>query len=100
MNALKEAFGDDAVRYRSKGNPRLRKRQLLVNGIISNGLALVNKKKCPILNKDLAKVMQKEDFTKDDKNKDLTHSCDTFDYYIDFEYTLHERTRFNKSKAR
>jgi len=98
--ALKDAFGDDAVRYRSAGNPRMRKKQLLINGLLSNGLVLVNPKKCPTLNKDLNKVLQKEDFTKDDKNKDLTHSSDGFDYYCDFEYKINDRETFNASKAR
>lgn len=100
VNALKLAFGEDSVRYRSAGNPRLRKRQLLVNGILANGLILVNPKKCPKLNKDLKNVRQKEDFTKDDKNKDLTHASDTLDYYTDFEYEIKERTSFTTSKAR
>ncbi len=100
VNALREAFGKDAVRYKASGNPRMRKKQLLINGILSNGLILVNKKKCPTLNKDLSKVMQKDDFTKDGKNADLTHASDGFDYYCDFEYTIHERDRFNSSKAR
>jgi hypothetical protein len=98
--ALREAFGHDAVRFRASGNPRLRKRQLLVNGVLANGSVLINPKKCPTLLKDLNKVMQKEDFTKDDKNKDLTHASDTLDYYCDFEYSIHERKYFNKSKVR
>lgn len=98
--ALRNAFGDDAVRYRSSGNPRMRKKQLLINGILANGLVLVNPKKCPTLNKDLNKVLQKEDFTKDDKNKDLTHSSDGFDYYCDFEYKINDRQTFHSSKAR
>lgn len=100
VNALRDAFGYEAVRYKASGNPRLRKRQLLVNGLLANGLILINPEKCPTLLKDLNKVLQKEDFTKDDKNKDLTHASDTLDYYCDFEYALHDKEAFSSSKAR
>lgn len=88
------------VRYRSKGNVRLKKRQLLVNGLLSHGQILVNKEKCPILWKDMTKVLQKEDFTKDKTNPDLTHASDGLDYLIDFEFEIMDRQRFHHGKAR
>lgn len=88
------------VRYRAKGNMRLRKRQILVNGLLHNRLLLINRAKCPTLFKDLLKVMQKEDFTKDKTNPDLTHASDSLDYFVDFEYEITPRQRFNIGKAR
>lgn len=88
------------VRYRAKGNVRLKKRQLLVNGLLSHGQILVNKERCPVLWKDMNKVLQKEDFTKDKTNPDLTHASDGLDYLIDFEFEIKERQRFNIGKSR
>ena len=99
VNVLKQAFGEDAVRYRSTGNIRMRKRQLLINGLLHHSQILINKQKCPTLYKDLMKVQQKEDFTKDKKNADLTHASDTMDYFIDQEYEFKDRNRFIEYRA-
>lgn len=94
---LREYFPE--VRYRSSGNDRLKKRQIVVNGLLSHGYIKINKEKCPILWRDLKKVKQNEDFTKDDTNKDLTHASDTLDYLIMREYNLKDRKSFNSYRA-
>ena len=50
---LKQIFGEDAVRYKSAGNMRLRKRQILINGLFSHNRILINKEKCPTLTRDV-----------------------------------------------
>lgn len=99
VNVLRQAFGDDCVRYRATGNIRMRKRQLLINGLLHHSQILINKEKCPTLYKDLMKVQQKEDFSKDKKNADLTHASDTMDYFIDQEYEFKDRQRFTNYRA-
>ena len=99
VNVLRQAFGDDCVRYRASGNIRMRKRQLLINGLLHHAQILINKEKCPTLYKDIMKVQQKEDFSKDKKNADLTHASDTLDYFIDQEYEFQDRQRFTNYRA-
>lgn len=68
-------------------NPRIRKRQLLVNGLLSNKRILINPLKCPILIKDLRKVEQnKATFEKVKTNPELTHASDALDYIVDYEF--------------
>jgi hypothetical protein len=99
VKVLKAAFGEDQVRYRATGNVRFRKRQLLVNGLLHHKQILINPDKCPILKRDLAKVQQKEDFSKDKKNAKLTHTSDTLDYFCDFEYEQNQQ-RFHQYRAK
>lgn len=76
------------VRYRS-ANPRLRKRQLLVNGLLHNGRILIHPEKCKTLKRDLAKVEQhKATFDKVKTNPDMTHASDCLDYLCDFEFNF------------
>lgn len=97
---LRQAFGTELVRYRKRGNVPLRKRQVLVNGLLANEKILINPKKCPTLIKDLRKVRQKnDDFIKEKTNPDLTHQSDTLDYYCDFEYELQTRQKFHSGRA-
>jgi len=97
VKVLEETFG--TVRYRSSGNERLKKRQVLVNGLFNHGYLFINKDKCPVLWKDMKKVVQKKDFTKDGTNVDLTHASDTLDYLITHEYNLQGKDNFNSYKA-
>lgn len=97
---LRQVFGHEHVRYRKTGNVPLRKRQVLVNGLLSKLKILLNPEKCPTLKKDLKKVRQKaDDFIKDKANPDLTHASDTLDYYCDFEYEIQDRQKFHATKA-
>lgn len=97
LKVIKSVFKN--TRYRAGGNPRLKKRQILVNGCLSHGYIKINKEECPVLWRDMTKVRQKDDFTKDGTNKDLTHASDTLDYYVDQEYNLRDRKSFNEYKA-
>ena len=76
------------VRHR-RANPRLRERQLLVNGLMSKGCIVVDPK-CKGVIKDFEKVQQnKVDYSKiKDKDDKLTHFSDGIDYLIDWEYSL------------
>lgn len=88
-----ESFGFK-VRF-SRSNPRLRDRQLLVNGLLDHGSIIINPE-CKILIRDLEKVQQnKSDFTKvKDSDDRLTHMSDGMDYLLDWEYqTTIRRTR-------
>jgi len=87
------------VRYKASGNERLKKRQILINGLFYNKYLFINKEKCPTLWKDVTRVKQKEDFTKDDKGGALGHACDTMDYYCTHEYNLKSKESFNDYKA-
>jgi len=80
-----------------RANIRMRKRQLLVNGMLSHGLIRISPE-CKLTIKDLEKVQQnRTDFTKiKDKDNKLTHLSDTIDYVMDYEYSLvteKQRTR-------
>ena len=87
------------VRYKKSGNDRLKKRQVLVNGLCSHGYLFINKDKCPVLWRDMKKVRQKKDFTKDGTNADLTHASDTLDYFVMQEYNLKSKESFNSYRA-
>lgn len=100
VNVLRSYFGHETVRYKSTGNVRLKKRQILVNGLLSKQQILINYEKCPTLKKDMMRVTQKEDYTKDKKNADLTHASDGLDYYCDFEYEIMNKQRFSEYRAR
>ena len=97
VKVLREYF--DNVRYKSSGNDRLKHRQVLVNGLFNHGYLFINKDNCPILWKDMRKVRQKDDFTKDGTAKDLTHASDTLDYFVMQEYNLKDRKQFNSYRA-
>lgn len=74
------------VRYKSV-NPRMRKRQIMVNGLLSKRNILINPKTCPILKRDLLRVEQdKVTFEKMKDKPELTHASDTLDYLCDFEF--------------
>ncbi len=77
-----------AVRFKSS-NVRLRKRQLLLNGLFDKGHIKIHPS-CKLLIKDFEKVQQnKKDFAKvKDKDDKLTHLSDGADYVIDYEYKL------------
>lgn len=72
-----------------KANPRIRKRQLLVNGLLSKKRILINPMNCKTLIKDLKKVEQHQTtFEKVKTNPDLTHASDALDYIVDFEFAF------------
>lgn len=76
------------VRYRS-ANPRLRKRQLLMNGLLHNGRILIHPTNCKTLKRDLSKVEQHQaTFEKVKTNPDMTHASDCLDYLCDFEFAF------------
>ena len=75
------------VRFKSQ-NPRLRQRQLLVNGMMYHGRIKANPK-CTELLKDWKKTTQLPDYTKDSKtDKTRGHFSDGADYVLDFEHKL------------
>lgn len=86
---LELGFSKDQIRFKSQ-NPRLRERQLLVNGRFSKNLIRISPK-CRVLIKDLEQVEQNKITFEKIKDKDgkLTHASDTLDYYIDYEHTLY-----------
>jgi len=69
------------VRHFSR-NPRLRKRQLVVNGMLSKGKIRLHSR-CKYTINDLKKTRQKDGFTKNEgKDKLLSHFSDGLDYVI------------------
>ena len=82
-----EALGF-TVRF-TRTNPRLRERQLLVNGLCAHSRIKIDPK-CKHLIKDFSKVQQnKADFTKvKDKDHQLTHMSDGADYLLNWEFNL------------
>lgn len=84
---LKEYFHKDQIRFKSQ-NPRLRKRQLHMNGLLYHSRILIH----PNLKKtirDFDKCRQKPDFTKDEgKDKSFSHFTDGCDYVCDFEHPM------------
>ncbi|MDH3324135.1 MAG: hypothetical protein OEL89_00690 [Candidatus Peregrinibacteria bacterium] len=63
-------------------NPRLRKRQLIINGMFSHGRVRAHSR-CKYLINDWKKTRQKDGFTKDEgKDKMLSHFSDGADYVI------------------
>lgn len=89
-------FHKEQVRYK-RSNPRLRERQLLINGIFAKERYSVDPS-CRRVIKDFEKVQQsKIDYTKiKDKDDKLTHFSDGLDYLFDFEYNFDLR----KSRTR
>lgn len=85
VNRLKK-MGFPTVRFKTV-NPRMRRRQLMMNGLISHKRILVNPN-CKKTIKDFEKVQQnRQDFTKvKDKDDKLTHFSDGVDYLIDYEF--------------
>lgn len=76
------------VRCKS-ANPRLRERQLLVNGLVHNKRIRINGENCKHLVKDLMNVVQDEkSFEKVKTNPELTHLSDALDYLVDYEFKL------------
>ncbi len=87
------------VRYRTQ-NPRLRKRQLLMNGMLFHSRILINPK-CKNVIKDFQSVRQKEDFTKDEgKDHSLSHFSDGIDYVCDFEHDINLSRNLSHSQKR
>lgn len=86
---MQAGFPQQNIRFKSV-NPRFRERQLLVNGKFDKNEIFINPK-CKILIKDLEQVEQsKLTFEKiKDKDGKLTHSSDTLDYFIDYEFSLY-----------
>lgn len=74
-----------AVRYKVS-NPRIRKSQLVTNGLLANRRIIINPTACPLLKRDLLKVEQKADFEMDKSKAELTHMSDGMRYLIDFEF--------------
>jgi hypothetical protein len=90
-SALEQALSDVAilrnagftVRFKNQ-NPRIRKRQLLMNSMLEKK-TLVLDPSCKETAKDLQKVKQKEDYTKDPgKDNSLGHLSDGLDYVVDY----------------
>ena len=88
-------FSQEQVRYKA-ANPRLRERQILVNGLLSHGQIIVDPS-CKKTIKDFEKVQQnKVDYSKvKDKDDKLTHLSDGLDYLIDWEFQVN----FRRSKT-
>jgi hypothetical protein len=82
-----------SVRFR-RSNPRLRDRQLLMNGLLSKGNIKIHPN-CREIIKDFKNVQQnKKDYTKvKDKDHNLTHFSDGADYLCEFEFELDLDTR-------
>lgn len=75
------------VRYKNV-NPRLRKRQILVNGKFDHKEILINPK-CKEMIRDIDKCKQKEDYTKDEgHDHTFSHCSDGLDYVIDYEFNI------------
>jgi hypothetical protein len=86
VNILHSYFGKENVLFTTV-NPRLRDRQLLINGMLDHGRVLIDPS-CKLIIKDFEKVKQnKTDFTKDkDKDDKLTHFSDGADYVLWIEH--------------
>lgn len=63
--------------------PRFRKRQLLANALMENGLITYNPDTCPGIDKDFRSVKRESDGSKVKDNPALTHYSDGFDYMIE-----------------
>lgn len=96
QSAAKLNLISDVLVLRSEGynvrfypqNPRLRYRQLLVNGMLSKNRILINPK-CKHLRRDLKNVRQNSDLTKDEgKDNLLSHFSDGMDYVLCFEHEM------------
>ena len=73
------------VRFKT-ANPRLRERQMLINGMFEHDRILISPN-CKETIRDLSRVMQKSDYTKDPGSKnELGHMSDGLDYVLDFEH--------------
>jgi len=83
---IMRAAGFEDIRFLGV-NPRLRDRQLMMNGRFEKQLTKINPK-CRNLIKDCKSVKQKADFTKDKTVIELTHTSDSMDYYHTTEYNF------------
>jgi hypothetical protein len=98
LRASAEGMPALEVRFKSH-NQGMRKRQLLMNGLISHQKILIHPK-CKKVRKDFKQVKQdKVDFGKCKKIVELTHFSDGIDYMCDFEFQLPERTKPTPSTA-
>jgi hypothetical protein len=82
-------FKQENIRSK-RSNPRFRERQLLVNGKFDKDEILLSPKMKTLI-RDLEQVEQSKltfEKIKDSAGK-LTHSSDTLDYFIDYEYSLY-----------
>jgi uncharacterized protein YbaR (Trm112 family) len=90
------------MRYKT-ANPRIRRSQLLVNGLLAKRKILINAEACPTLKRDLLKVEQKSDFEQDKSKEELTHAADGLRYLCDQEFPdfldKSLRTRYKTSFA-
>jgi len=90
------------MRYKT-ANPRIRRSQLLVNGLLAKRKILINSEACPTLKRDLLKVEQKSDFEMDKSHDELTHAADGLRYLCDQEFPdfldKSLRTRYKTSFA-
>jgi hypothetical protein len=86
---MQAGFSQNQIRFKSV-NPRFRERQLLVNGKFDKGEIEIDSS-LKVLIKDLEQVEQSRlTFEKiKDKEGKLTHSSDTLDYFLDYEFTLY-----------
>ncbi len=73
------------IRYK-QANPRIRRSQLIVNGLLAKRKILINPDVCKFLKRDLLKVEQKADFEMDKSNLELTHMSDGMRYLCDWEF--------------
>jgi hypothetical protein len=83
---IKEGFRPDQILFKA-ANPLMRNRQLLVNGRLGKGMTRFHPR-CKETIKDMKRVKQLIDFTKDKKDPTQTHLSDTVDYFHDYHYTL------------
>lgn len=84
------------VRFKTQ-NVSLRKRQILMNGLLENQRIIVDPK-CRRTITDFKSVKQiQATFEKDKKNPKLTHFSDGLDYVCDFEFQLPTRDNSTKS---
>jgi hypothetical protein len=98
LRAAAEGLEGLKVRFKSH-NQGMRKRQLLMNGLISHQKILIHPK-CKKVRRDFKKVRQDQtDFTKSKKIPELTHFSDGIDYICDFEFKLPERKLISPSSV-
>lgn len=96
QSAARQGLISDVMILRSEGynvryfpaNPRLRYRQILVNGMMAHDRIVINPR-CKHLRGDLKKVKQLQDLTKDEgKDHLLSHMSDGLDYVCCFEHKI------------
>jgi hypothetical protein len=101
QSAARQGLMSDVSVLRSEGynvrffpaNPRLRYRQILVNGMLAHDRIVVNAR-CKNLRRDLKAVRQAQDMTKiEGSDHSLSHMSDGMDYVLCFEHKIDVLTR-------